>query len=139
MPQPILSNVAHEDLSARFAGTSTVAASPTDNSETVIATLTLTNWSDLVVTSGIRFSVSAAFTAGTSGTAATLRLRKTNVSGAVVYSTGALDVTAAHLYNLGFVCFDAAPGVGVYVLTLQVTGGAAASTVSALHVSSIII
>ena len=139
MPQPILSNVATEDLSARFNGTSTVAGSPATNEEKVIATLTLSTWSDLAITSGIRFVCSAAFTAGTNGTAATMRLRQTNTSGNVVYSTGALDVTAAHLYNFGFACFDAAPGVGVYVLTLQVTGGSAGSTVSALHISSVMI
>ena len=34
---------------------------------------------------------------------------------------------------------DATPGVGTYVLTMQVTGGAAASTVSALVLSAVVV
>lgn len=139
MPAPILRNIANDDLSARFQGTSTVAASPALAAETIIGTLTLTDFGNVAVVSGIRLHGWAAFTVGTSGTDATLRIRKTNVSGAVVASTGAVTTTAANLMALDVLGADAAPGVGVYVLTLQIGSGGAVSTVSGLHVSATVI
>jgi len=139
MPQPIRENILFTDLSARFVGTSTVAASPTDNTETVIATLTIANFGDIAVVSGIRLNAFAALTVGTSGDGVTLRIRQTNVSGTVVVSTGQLNATAGNLVAPSVLGFDAAPGKGVYVLTLQVHAGAAASTVSALHLSATVV
>jgi hypothetical protein len=139
MPQPITQNAASIDLSERFQGTSTVAASPALAAETIIGTLTLKDFGDAAIVSGIRLIGWAAFTVGTSGTAATLRIRQTNVSGSVVVSSGAITETATNLDEITVHGFDAAPGVGVYVLTLQVTAGATASTVSALHLSATII
>jgi hypothetical protein len=142
MPQPIESNVIFEDLSARFQGTSTIVASPTDNTETIIGSLTLANFNDIALVSGIRLHGYAAFTIGTSGTAGNLRIRQTNASGTVVTATGAVNVgvwAATQLTFLTALGFDAAPGVATYVMTLQVTGGAAASTVSALHLSATLI
>lgn len=139
MPAPILRNIANDDLAARFQGTSTVGASPALAAETIIGTLTLADFGNVAVVSGIRLHGWAAFTVGTSGTDATLRLRKTNVAGAVVASTGAVTVTAADLVALDVLGADAAPGVGVYVLTLTIGSGGAVSTVSGLHVSATII
>jgi hypothetical protein len=139
MPEPIKSNVVFEDLSARFQSTQTVAASPALAAETIIGTLTLAGFGDTAVVSGIQFDGWAAFTVGTSGVSATLRIRQTNVAGTVVATTGALTVTAASLVQINVQGFDAAPGVGVYVLTLQIGSGAAASTVSALSLQGIVV
>lgn len=141
MPQPIRYDAGGLDLSKRIQVYKTVDASPALAAETIIATLTLSGFSDLAVVSGVRLSGWAAFTVGTSGSAVTMRIRQTNVAGSVVASTGALTggVAAAALMAQDVEGFDAGAGVGVYVLTLQVTAGAAVSTVSALTLQAIII
>lgn len=141
MPVPIRYDSQGLDLSKRVQVTTTVGASPAAAAETIIGTLTLTGFADTAIVSGIELAGWAAFTVGTSGTAVTLRIRQTNVGGTVVASTGALTggVAAAALLAQDVEGFDAAPGVGVYVLTLQVTAGAAASTVSALKLRAILV
>ena len=139
MPQPINTNVIFEDLSARFQGTSTVATSPALAAETVIATLTLTGFGDISVVSGIRLHGWAAFTVGTSGVSANLRIRQTDVNGSIVAASGAVTVAAAGLYGPSILGFDAAPGIKAYALTLTIGSGGAASTVSALHLAAVII
>jgi len=139
MPAPIDYSAALIDLAPRFQSTSTVGASPSGSSETIIGTLTLSDFGNLTVVSGVRLQGFAAFTVGTSGVSANLRIRETNVSGTVVAATGATTVAAANLVALSVAGLDAAPGVGVYVLTLTIGSGAAASTVSALHLSAVVI
>jgi hypothetical protein len=89
--------------------------------------------------SGVQFDAWAAFTVGTSGTAATLRVRQTNVAGTVVANSGALTVTAANVVQESVMGFDATPGVGVYVLTLQITAGAANTTISAVALQAVLV
>ena len=139
MPQPIAESSVRVDLSGRFPVTTTVVASPAAAAETIIGQLSIPNFGDTVIVSGIQLTGWAAYTVGTSGTAVTLRLRQTNVSGTVVASSGALTKTAASLYADDIFGVDAAPGVAIYVLTMQVTAGAAASTVSALGLSAIMV
>lgn len=141
MPQPISYDSQRLDLTKREQVTTTVAGSPATNAETVIATLTLTGFADTAIISGIDLSGWAAFTVGTSGTAVQMRIRQTNVAGTVVGNSGALTggIAAAALVAQDVEGFDALPGVAVYVLTLQVTGGAAASTVSAVKLRGVLI
>lgn len=141
MPQPIRSDSIGLDLSKRIQVYKTVDASPALAAETVIATLTLASFTDIAVVSGVRVSGWAAFTVGTSGSAVTMRIRQTNVSGTVVATTGALTggVAAAALMAQDVEGFDVGAGAAAYALTLQVTAGAAASTVSALTLQAIII
>ena len=139
MPEPIKQSVTFEDLSSRFQSTQTVAASPSAGTETVVATLTLAGFGDLGVMSGVRLHGWLAFTVGTSGDGATVRIRQTDVNGSVVVSSGQLTVSATNLVAFDVVGKDAAPGVGQYALTLTVHSGAAASTVSACHLGAIII
>lgn len=139
MPQPIQDNILFTDLSARFQSTSTVAASPSAGSETVIATLAIAGFNDIAVVSGIRLQGWAAFTVGTNGTAATLQIKQTNTSGTAVTTSGATTVTAANLLEMSVNGFDAGAGVGVYVLTLTIANGSAASTVSKLYLQAVII
>lgn len=139
MPVPISITSSSLDLSQRVGETTTVAASPALAAETTIATLTLPT--DIVVESGAFLFGFAAWTVGTSGTAVTLRIRETNISGNIIASTGAMTATAANLDSrtiLGFDSSVAAAGT-VYLLTMQVTGGAAASTVSAAELMALIV
>lgn len=139
MPQPITVNVQRVDLSARFPVTTTVGASPAAAAETIIGTLNIPLFGDTTVISGIQLNGWAAYTVGGSGTAVTVRIRQTNVTGTVVVSTGALSKTAGNLYVDDIAGTDVAPGVAVYVLTMQVTSGASPSTVSALSLSAVVV
>lgn len=139
MPQPITENVQRVDLSARFPSTTTVGASPAASAETIIGTLVIPSFGDTTIMSGIILMGWAAYTVGTSGSAVTLRIRQTNVSGTVVVSTGALTRAAGNLAADDVNGVDATPGVGTYVLTMQVTAGAAASTVSALYLGAVVV
>lgn len=135
MPTPITESAARVDLSARLTGTSTVVASPSAGSETIIASVNVPDFGNTTITSGVRLHGWAAFTVGTNGVSATLKIRQTDASGTTVASTGALTVTAANLVAFDVLGADAAPGAAKYVLTLTVGSGSAASTVSAVHLS----
>ena len=129
------------DLSPRFVQSSTVAASPSAASETTICTLTVS--ANAAIATGIQLTGWAAFTVGTSGTACNLKIRQTGTSGTTIAASGATTggITAGNLVTLDVQGIDTAaviPGQ-VYVLTLTVTGGAAASTVSACQLTALII
>ncbi len=134
--QPITDSAAKIDLTPRFGGSSTVQNSPiAAAAETIIATVNITDFAATAMVAGVRLQGWAAFTVGGSGTAATLRIRQTNVGGTVVVSSGAVTATAANLMAFDVLGADAAPGVGTYVLTLQITAGATNTTISAVHLS----
>ena len=127
------------DLSARFIASTTVVASPALAAETIIASVTLP--SGLSINSGVWLQGWAAYTVGTSGTAVTFRLRQTSVAGTLVASSGALTGSqhgAGILSADDINGFDTAPAdAQIYKLTMQVTAGAAASTVSAVFLAAI--
>jgi len=141
MPRPINESADAIDLSPRFVRSAVVVASPAAAAETIICQTAAIG--DVAVLAGVRLSGWAAFTVGTTGTACTLRLRQTNVAGTIVASTGAVTggIAAANLVTLDVEGFDAAAvaPAQVYVLTLQVTGGSAASTVSGVLLAGLII
>lgn len=139
--QPITSSALQLDLSARIVDSTTVVASPATNAETIICSLAVPNFGEVAIAQKVYLMGWASFTVGTSGTACTLRVRQTNVSGSVVVTTGALTggIAAAALVEQDVCGSDATPGVATYVLTLQVTGGAAASTVSATQLLALIV
>jgi hypothetical protein len=139
MPAPIDYSSALVDLSQRFQGSSTVVASPAAAAETIIASLTLADFGNLTVISGVRLHGFAAFTVGTNGVSANLRIRQTDASGTIVKATGAVIAVATNLLAMNVLGLDAAPGIGTYVLTLTVGSGSAASTVSAVHLSATVI
>ncbi len=126
------------DLSPRLQRSGTVAGSPAAAAETIIASLTIAG--DLAVSRGIFLFGYAAYTVGTSGTAVQFRLRQTDLAGTVVKASGALTRTAANLYADTILGLDTAPVMPgqVYVLTMIVTAGAAASTVSAVELIAIV-
>lgn len=141
MPQPIRYDSIGFDLTKRIQVYTTVDASPSAGSETIIATLTLASFSDIAVVSGIRLSGWAALTIGTSGVSLRLRIRQTNVAGTVKADTGTLTggIAAGNLVAQDVEGFDSGAGVEVYVLTATVGSGAATSTVSALVLQAVII
>ena len=127
------------DLSDRFAASTTVVASPAAAAETIIASLTL--GANLSTKLGVLLTGWAAYTVGTNGTAVQLKVRQTNVSGTTVAATGALTGSqhgAAILSADDIQGLDTAPVFPgqVYVLTMQVTAGSAASTVSAVFLAA---
>jgi hypothetical protein len=132
MADPITVTGSHLDLSARVQSSSSVVGSPALAAETIVCQIAALS-ATAATTLGVFVSGVASFTVGTSGTAATLRIRQTNVAGSVIATTGALTggVSAGNLLSQDLQGFDASPPAGgVYVLTLQITAGGAVSTVS---------
>ena len=138
---PIGESAASFDLQPRVPVSTTVVASPAAAAETIIAQIALTG--DVAVLRSVIVRGFAAFTVGTNGTAVTLRIRKDNVSGTIVGNSGALTggIAAANLVVENVVGVDASPSnTGqVYCLTLQVTAGSAASTVSAVELDALVV
>lgn len=139
MPVPIHLTADGIDLGPRFFSSTTVVASPSAAAETTVGSLTLTG--DIAATKGVFVFGMAAYTVGTSGTAVTLKIRRTDTSGATQVTSGALTKTAANLYCDDVQAFDSGPTLPgqVYVLTMTVTAGAATSTVSAVQMFAIVV
>ena len=139
--QPVTLNGIGVDLSARVKQSATVIGSPAAAAETVIAT-TPAFGNDVAFQLGVFITCELAYTLGTSASACTVKIRQgTGTSGTVIYSTGAMTGghnTATQLVSDSAQGFDTAPAAGQqYTVTLQVTGGAAASTVSAVSIVAI--
>lgn len=126
------------DLSQRFVQSAAVVASPTDNTETIICTVTIPG--SLALISGVFLYGFAAFTVGTNGVSGNLKIRQTDASGTTKGATGATTVVAANLVSRSVQAVDLAPvGAQVYVLTLTVGSGSAASAVSAAQLVAIVV
>ena len=136
---PIRYDGASVDLSSRYYNTVAVTGSPALAAETIIATLNVGG--QVAVQQGIYLAGWCAFTMGTSGVSATLRLRQTNAAGTLLANTGAVTGVANSLYAPDIQGFDSAPALPgqVYVLTLQIGSGAAASTVSAASLFAVVV
>lgn len=140
MPVPIQIDASHVDLSPRVFSSSTVVASPTDATETIVASVTCTG--DIAVVSGIIVMAFAAFTIGTNGTSANLKIRRTNASGSTQAATGAVNEGTTAATNLVYryaQAFDTGPTMPgqVYVATLTVGAASAGSTVSGVSLIAI--
>src|SRR5437588_720525 len=138
--EPITRTVRGDDFTPRFVRSTTVVASPVDNSETIIASITLPDNASPVL--GVELIAFAAFTIGTSGSAGNLKIRRTDASGTTIVATGLVNVGVwaatqlTELYAAGFDTGPTLPGQ-VYVATLTITAGAAASTVSAVYLRAL--
>lgn len=136
------------DLSVRGVSSSAIVGSPSAASETVVCQITGIA-ADIPVMSGVFVSGVVSFTVGTSGSAIRLRIRTGTVagSGTVVADTGAITggVAATNLLSQDLQGFDTAvsgggsPGTTSYCLTLTVTAGAAASTVSQTNLFAFVV
>lgn len=133
MPQPLQYDAAHLDLSGRFFHSSTVVGSPALAAETTIASVTISG--DIAITKAAYVLTWCAFTVGTSGTSFRVRIRRDTIAGTTIADSGLVTATAANLVAPVVFGFDTtALGVAqVYVTTLTVTSGSAASTVSAVN------
>lgn len=132
-PEPIRQSAIALDLSPRVVTTSAVTGSPAAAAETIVGTLPAIT-ANVTAALAVIINFTVAWTVGTSGTAATFRIRQTGLAGTVIFNSGAITVTAATLRCDDVMGFDTAsviPGQ-VYVCTLIVTAGAAISTVSAV-------
>lgn len=141
-PVPIQYSGAAVDLSPRVFSSSTVAGSPADATETIVAQVTCSG--DIAVVSGILVMAWAAFTVGTSGTSVNLKIRRTNVSGSTQAATGAANEGVTAATQLGYryaQAFDTGPTMPgqIYVATLTVAAGVAASTVSGVSIVAVVV
>lgn len=139
MPQPFRYDAAALNLGPRFFYTTTVSASPTAAAETIVATLPTIG--DLGIGVGVKLEANLKLTIGASGTTTQVRVRQTNVSGTVVADSGAITTAAAGVFNIDCLGIDTAPTLPgqVYVVTVQVANAAAASTVTPLFASALVI
>lgn len=139
MPIPIRMSAEGIDLGARFFYTEAVTGSPATNAEVVVATLNITP--DLSFSKGVFLQAWASLTVGTDGTAITTRLRRDSLTGTIIKASGATNATAAQLVDRLIEGVDEAPTFPneVYVLTMEVTAGSAASTVSAVTLSAVVV
>lgn len=127
------------DLRNRFVQSTTIIASPALAAETTIAQLTITE--PELMANSVWVSGWIAFTVGATGTAIRCRIRRGGLAGTVVGDTGAITggIAAAALVAQDVEAVDTAAVLGgqQYTLTLQVTGGSGASTVSAVSLKAI--
>lgn len=126
------------NLASRIVSSNTVVASPALAAETIIASITL----PLNVQSfqAVELVGWVAYTVGTSGVSAELKIRQTDTSGTVIADSGATFSTATHLEARDVIGMDTTPGAGqVYKLTLTIGSGAAVSTVSAVYLRALIV
>ena len=131
MTEPIEYSALGIDLSPRVRTSSAVVGSPAAGAETIVASLTLDK--GLTIVSGVLLVVTVAFTVGTNGVTAEVKLRQTDTSGTTVATTGATTVVATNLVERALMGFDTAPAAGqVYKATLTIGSGSAASAVSAV-------
>lgn len=139
MPAPIQVGGIGLDLSPRLFFSNTVAASPSAATETIIATLTITE--DVALTKGVVLLGFGATTQGTNGTGVTLKLRRTDTSGTTVKSTGIIPLAAGVLgtFSISGVDTGITPANQVYVLTATHTAASAASTYSAVTLVAIVV
>lgn len=116
----------------------TIVGSPALAAETTVASMTVggvAGPSSRVVLIGF-----VAFTVGTSGVSARIRLRNGSITGTVVGDTGALTVVAANLVSFMVLGVDSPGDVSslAYVMTLQIGSGAAASAVSSVQLLAMV-
>lgn len=115
-----------------------VSGSPAGAAETVIAALTGMN---VLHDSVVDLEATCDVTVGTTGNAATLRIRRgADTSGVLIATFGPFTVVAANRVNLTCNATDAQigelSGFG-YVVTLAVAAATAVSTVNAVYIGAI--
>lgn len=141
MPDPITENIGRADLTDRFIENHTVSASPALAAITTVATLTWLPQTSPTVVNGALLRCEIALTVGTNGVSVLLQIRRGTSAGTVIASTGAVTATAASLVALSTQGIDQgalAPGQA-WVACLTIASGSAASAVSAVSLSAIVI
>jgi|SRR5665213_1593739 len=133
MAVPTEYSAANIDLSPRVVYNATIVGSPAAGSITSVCALTFPSFGRLQLATGVILEAYVAFTGGTSGVLATMDIRQTGTSGAVIASSGATTVVATKLYAMSVQGVDTAPlAAGVWIIALTIGSGSAPSTVSAV-------
>jgi hypothetical protein len=141
MPDPISENIGRVDLTDRFIENHTVSASPAAGSITTVATLTWNPQSNPTVVNGAILEAAIALTVGTNGVSVKLDIRRTNNTGTVIATTGAVTASAASLVSLSTQGIDQvafSPGQA-WVVCLTIASGSATSTVSSVSILGTIV
>lgn len=148
MPYPFTREASGLDFGNRFYTSSAIVGSPAAASETLVAQITGID-GQLPVSKGVLLSAALSFTVGTNGTAIRVRIRQGTTAGAgtVIADTGAITggVAAANLMSQDIQNVDtnasggAGPATTSYHVSLQVTGGSAASTVSQANIVALVL
>jgi hypothetical protein len=140
MPTPAIREAVEGiNLGGRVFHSTAIVASPTAATETIVCTLTINN--DVAVMKAVYLVGWVAFTVGTSGVSADVKIRQTDASGTTKGDSGACTATAAALATRGVLAVDTAPTIPgqVYVLTLTVASAGADSTVSAVQLLAVVV
>lgn len=139
MPIPIRMSAEGIDLSPRFFFTEAITGSPATNAEVVVATLNIAD--DLTALEGVFLSAWVSLTVGTDGVSILTRIRRDSLTGTIIKASGATTATAAQLVDRAIEGVDEAPTFPneVYVLTMAVGSASAASTVSAVTFSAVVV
>lgn len=139
MPDPLRYGALGIDLSGRTFRSGTVTGSPAAAAETIVCTVTCTG--DWAVTTGVILIGWCTLTTGTNGVSITTKLRQTDTSGTTIKTSGATLTAAGNLVDRTILGVDTAPTAGrqVYVMTLTIGSGSAASTVSAAELVAIVV
>jgi hypothetical protein len=126
------------NLSSRIVSSKAVVGSPATNAETIVASVTLPL--NVQTFQAVELQGWVAFTVGTSGVSADLKIRQTDTSGTVIADSGLCTVVATNLDTFSIMGTDPTPAGGqVYKLTLTIGSGAATSTVSAVYLRALIV
>lgn len=139
MPDPFQTSGATLDLAPRYFRSGTVVASPADANEVVVAQINIGD--DLAVAEGVALAFWMTLTVGTAGVSILTRIRRDSLTGTVIKASGAETATAAQLVQRSIAGFDTTPTLPneVYVVTVAVASATAASTITALEFSALVI
>jgi hypothetical protein len=114
----------------------TGVATPASAAETLIATVNVPNLGDNPLIQGVVVDGIINITTGTTATAVVIRVRRTNISGAIVGTAQTHSIGAATNGSIPFSAFDSAPVPGVYVVTVSVTGQGSAGAANVAVVTA---
>lgn len=147
MPYGFIQSANTLDLGPRVISSNAIVGSPALAAETIVAQIVGID-GQLSVSVGVFLSAALSFTVGATGTAIRVRIRQGAAVGAgtVVADTGAITggVAAAALLSQDIQGFDTAASGGAavaatsYHVSLQVTGGSSASTVSSANIVALV-
>jgi hypothetical protein len=113
----------------RQAAAATGVATPASAVETVIATVGVPNLGDNPLISGVVVDGVLNITPGATATAVIIRIRRTNLTGAVVGVAQTHTLANPASGSVPFTALDTAPVAGNYVVTLATTGQSGAGAV----------
>lgn len=132
MPDPITRSIGGSDLTSRFVESHAIVGSPAASTIAIACSLTWNPADAPTVVNGAFLETAVALTVGTNGVSVLLQIRRTNATGTVIATTGAVTATAASLVALSTQGIDQVafvPGQ-IWVACLTIASGSASSTVS---------